>query len=215
MPKRSAGLLLFRKAGEEVLLAHPGGPLWARRDEGAWSIPKGEHGPDEDPLAVARREFEEELGAPPPDGDPLPLGTLVQPGRKVVSAFALAGEFDPASLRSNGFEMTLSSRVPDLINEHLAPWMSKWLGEHGLTIDDIQSWAVHPGGPRILRSVCDGLGIDPGSVDISREVLRDHGNMSSPTVLFILDRLRAADAPRPCVALGFGPGLMAEATLFV
>jgi len=91
-------------AGIEVLLVHPGGPFWARKDLGAWSIPKGEYSEAEDALAVARREFEEETGARP-QGEPLPLGELVQPGRKIVTAWALAGDFDPSTLRSNLFEM--------------------------------------------------------------------------------------------------------------
>ncbi|HKA81534.1 MAG TPA: NUDIX domain-containing protein [Xanthobacteraceae bacterium] len=106
MPKRSAGILMYRHgdAGIEVLLVHPGGPFWARKDLGAWSIPKGEYSEAEDALAVARREFEEETGARP-QGEPLPLGELVQPGRKIVTAWALAGDFDPSTLRSNLFEM--------------------------------------------------------------------------------------------------------------
>jgi predicted naringenin-chalcone synthase len=116
---------------------------------------------------------------------------------------------------NNGFVMSLSSRVPELIGTHLRPWMEAWLKESGFTIPDIQSWAVHPGGPRILSSTCKALDLDKDAVAVSREVLKEHGNMSSPTILFILKRLRDRNAPRPCVALGFGPGLMAEATLFV
>jgi len=116
---------------------------------------------------------------------------------------------------NNGFIMSLSSRVPELIGSHLRPWLSGWLDEQGLKVHDIKSWAVHPGGPRILGSVVKALEIARESVDVSKEVLKNHGNMSSPTILFILKRLRDRDAPRPCVALGFGPGLMAEATLFV
>ncbi|MCC6154308.1 MAG: type III polyketide synthase, partial [Candidatus Hydrogenedentes bacterium] len=116
---------------------------------------------------------------------------------------------------NNGFIMSLSSRVPELIGSHLRPWMEGWLQQHKLTLDDVKSWAVHPGGPRILGSVVKALNLTKDAVDVSREILRDHGNMSSPTILFILNRLREANAPRPCVALGFGPGLMAEATLFV
>jgi predicted NUDIX family NTP pyrophosphohydrolase len=105
MPKRSAGLLMYRGSGERlsVLLVHPGGPFWAKRDLGAWSIPKGEYPPDEEPLAAARREFEEETGMGA-RGDFRPLGELVQPGRKVVSAWAVEGDFDPATLVSNTFE---------------------------------------------------------------------------------------------------------------
>jgi predicted NUDIX family NTP pyrophosphohydrolase len=106
MPKRSAGILMYRRAGTgiEVLLVHPGGPFWAKKDLGAWSIPKGEYSADEEPLAVAVREFEEETGARP-RGDFLPLGELVQPGRKVVTAWALEGEFDVTALKSNLFEL--------------------------------------------------------------------------------------------------------------
>ena len=106
MPKRSAGILMYRcaDAGIEVLLVHPGGPFWARKDLGAWSIPKGEYSETEDGLAVARREFEEETGARV-QGEPLPLGELVQPGRKIVTAWALEGDFDPSKLQSNLFEM--------------------------------------------------------------------------------------------------------------
>ena len=106
MPKRSAGILMFRRRGGEieVLLMHPGGPFWAKRDAGAWSIPKGEYAQGEDALAVAKREFEEETGARP-DGKFLPLGEVVQAGGKIVTAWALEGDFDPATLTSNRFEL--------------------------------------------------------------------------------------------------------------
>ena len=107
MPKLSAGILLFRFAKSEplVLLVHPGGPFWKNKDEGAWSIPKGEYDEGEDPLAVARREFEEELGAPPPEGTYVPLGELRQSGGKLVTAFAVEGDFDLVLLKSNSFEI--------------------------------------------------------------------------------------------------------------
>ena len=103
---RSAGLLMFRRAaaGTEVLLAHPGGPFWARRDEASWTLPKGEIAPDEEPLAAARREFQEETGfesAPPF----LPLGELRQKSGKRISAWAFEGDADPARLVSLAFEM--------------------------------------------------------------------------------------------------------------
>jgi predicted NUDIX family NTP pyrophosphohydrolase len=103
---KSAGLLLFRETpeGVEVLLVHPGGPYWARKDDGAWSIPKGEFSDDEEPLAAARREFEEETGQGV-DGDFLPLESLRQPSGKLVLAWAVAGDFDPSVLRSNTFSM--------------------------------------------------------------------------------------------------------------
>ena len=107
MPKQSAGLLIYRQRGgvPEVFLVHPGGPFWAKKDAGAWSIPKGEYGAGEEPLAVAKREFEEELGVAPPDGDCLDLGEVVQPGRKRVRAFAIEGDCDVSALKSNTFEM--------------------------------------------------------------------------------------------------------------
>jgi predicted NUDIX family NTP pyrophosphohydrolase len=104
--KRSAGILMYRRRhGEvEVLLVHPGGPFWKNRDEGAWSIPKGLHEDDEDASLAARREFEEETGSRA-DGDLVALGSFGQPGGKVIAAFALEGDFDVASLRSNTFDM--------------------------------------------------------------------------------------------------------------
>ena len=103
----SAGLLLFRRAatGLEVLLVHPGGPLWARRDAGAWSIPKGEHAPGADPQAEARREFAEELGSAPPGPPWLDLGSVRQKSGKVVRAWAVEGDLDAAAARSATFEM--------------------------------------------------------------------------------------------------------------
>jgi predicted NUDIX family NTP pyrophosphohydrolase len=90
--------------GLEVLLVHPGGPFWAKKDLGAWSIPKGEYSEGDDPRAAAIREFTEETGAQP-RGELRPLGEVTQPGRKIVTAFALEGNFDPATLKSNTFEM--------------------------------------------------------------------------------------------------------------
>jgi predicted NUDIX family NTP pyrophosphohydrolase len=105
--KRSAGIVLYRRSAEglEVLLGHMGGPFWARKDAGAWSIPKGECEPDEESLAAARREFQEELGLPAPDGDLVELGEVRQSGGKVVTAWALAGDLDPADVVPGTFEM--------------------------------------------------------------------------------------------------------------
>ena len=113
-----------------------------------------------------------------------------------------------------GFEMTLSKQVPMLIEQELRPWLKDWLGSHGLVLDDIRSWAVHPGGPKILDGVAAALNLHADQLAESRAVLAEFGNMSSPTILFILERLRAEHAPCPCVALAFGPGLVVEAALF-
>jgi len=115
----------------------------------------------------------------------------------------------------HGFEMTLSARVPALIDRHLRSWLEGWLKENDLRIEDIRSWAVHPGGPRILDAVRKSLSLRKDALRLSEEVLADHGNMSSATILFILKRIWSEKAPRPCVALGFGPGLVAEAALFI
>ena len=118
------------------------------------------------------------------------------------------------SIKDHGFEMTLSKKVPTLIAEHLRPWLEAWLGQHQLDLGDIASWAIHPGGPRILSAVEESLDLASGSAWASHEIFQQYGNMSSPTVLFIIERLCRAGAARPCVALGFGPGLVAEAALF-
>jgi predicted NUDIX family NTP pyrophosphohydrolase len=108
--RHSAGIVLYRRAASrpghiEVLLGHPGGPYWATKDEGAWGIPKGEIEPDEEPLAVARREFEEETGHPAPVGGEIPLGEIRKKSGKVVTAWAVAGDLDPATAHSNTFPM--------------------------------------------------------------------------------------------------------------
>jgi predicted NUDIX family NTP pyrophosphohydrolase len=107
MPARSAGILLYRPRGDtfEVLLVHPGGPFFATRDLGAWSIPKGEYGPGEDPLTAAHREFEEELGSPPPHGPVIDLGQVRLKSSKLVRAWAMAGDLDVTTLRSNTCEL--------------------------------------------------------------------------------------------------------------
>ena len=108
MAVQSAGLLLHRQGADgtvELLLGHMGGPFWARKDDAAWSIPKGEHGPDDEPRAAAIREFTEEMGSPPPDGPLRELGSVKQSGGKVVTVFALAADFDAEHIVSNEFEM--------------------------------------------------------------------------------------------------------------
>jgi alpha-pyrone synthase len=113
----------------------------------------------------------------------------------------------------HGFEMTLSRGLPELISRNLGPWLEGWLERQGLRIGDVGSWAVHPGGPAILQAVENALVLPHAALATSRSVLEEYGNMSSPTVLFILDRLRAAGAKLPCVVLGFGPGVVAEVAL--
>ena len=133
-------------------------------------------------------------------------GTLLMP---------MSGDAMSWRIGDHGFHMTLSAEVPELIRTNLGGWLEGWLKDQGLGVDDVESWAVHPGGPRILDAVQDVLALENGVLDVSREVLRCHGNMSSPTVLFVLDRLRKAEAALPCVALAFGPGLVVEAMLVV
>lgn len=115
----------------------------------------------------------------------------------------------------HGFEMSLSPEVPAVIETSLRPWLAAWLSQQDLRIEDIASWGIHPGGPRILTACADSLQINRDHLKPSQEVLADLGNMSSPTILFILERLRRAPATLPCVALAFGPGLTIEAALFV
>jgi predicted NUDIX family NTP pyrophosphohydrolase len=122
MAKRSAGLLLYRRTtdGIEVLLAHPGGPLHARKD--VWGLPKGEYLQDEEPLAAAYREWEEEIGHAPPAGAALDLGEITQKGGKKVLAWALEGDLDPATVRSNLFGMQWQGRWQEFPEIDRAEW---------------------------------------------------------------------------------------------
>jgi len=132
MAKLSAGILLYRRHGAvlEVLLVHPGGPFWAKKDDGAWSIPKGEYEAGEDPLTAAKREFEEETGASMSavsHGDFLALTPIKQAGGKTVTAWSVAGDFDPSQLRSNVFEMEWppkSGRKKEFPEADRAAWFS-------------------------------------------------------------------------------------------
>ncbi|MBE0617868.1 MAG: NUDIX domain-containing protein [Proteobacteria bacterium] len=128
MAKKSAGLLLFREASGrlEVLLVHPGGPFWANKDEGAWSIPKGEFDEDEDPLEAAKREFREETGVTP-DGEMIPLEPIRQPSGKLVYAWAIKCDMDPAGLKSNTFRLEWppkSGRYRDFPEIDRAAWFT-------------------------------------------------------------------------------------------
>ncbi|QNI84950.1 putative chalcone/stilbene synthase [Synechococcus sp. PROS-7-1] len=117
-------------------------------------------------------------------------------------------------ITDHGFSMGLSPQVPQTVAQALRPWLDDWLGAWDLSPASITSWAMHPGGPRILTACGEVLELSPEQLQTSRAVLHDHGNMSSATVLFILQRLRHSANPGPCLALAFGPGLCAEAALF-
>jgi predicted NUDIX family NTP pyrophosphohydrolase len=125
----SAGILLYRHgaSGPEVLLGHMGGPFWARKDDGAWSLPKGEHGPDEEPLAVARREFEEETGSPVPAVDLVPLGECRVTRVKVLTVWACEGDLDAGACRSNTFQLEWpprSGRMQEFPEIDRAAWFA-------------------------------------------------------------------------------------------
>jgi len=116
---------------------------------------------------------------------------------------------------NHGFEMVLSSKVPEQIEHHLQPWLASWLQRNDFSIKDIASWAIHPGGPKILSSVGQALDLADNALEVSRKILSHHGNLSSATLLFILRQLIRQKSPRPVVALAFGPGLTAEVALFL
>jgi predicted NUDIX family NTP pyrophosphohydrolase len=129
MPKRSAALLLYRRRDEshEVLIAHMGGPFWAKKDARAWSIPKGEYEDGEDPLDAATREFHEEMGTRPPDGDVIALGECRQSSGKVITTYAVEGDFDLDGFRSNTFTMEWpkgSGTIREFPEVDRAAWVS-------------------------------------------------------------------------------------------
>jgi predicted NUDIX family NTP pyrophosphohydrolase len=129
MARRSAGIVLYRRSGRglEVLLVHPGGPLWARRDQGAWSIPKGEYADDEEPAAAARREFAEELGSPAPAELAIDLGEVRQRGGKLVRAWGAPGDLDATEIHSNTFPLEWpprSGRIRQFPEVDRAQWFA-------------------------------------------------------------------------------------------
>lgn len=142
----SAGLLLHRPdprgaGGVELLLGHMGGPFWARKDERAWSIPKGEHPPDEDPRDAAVREFTEELGSPPPTGVLRDLGSVRQRGGKIVTVFAVAGDFDADNIVSNEFTLQWpprSGRIQSFPEIDRAAWFDPDTARHKLVAGQVE-----------------------------------------------------------------------------
>lgn len=116
-------------------------------------------------------------------------------------------------ITDTGFRMILDRKVPRCIQTSVRPWITPWLESAGIRLEDIRSWAIHPGGPSVISAVRDGLGLDDSQCTASRIVLEDNGNMSSATLLFVLDALSNGKASGPAVALAFGPGLAGEAML--
>jgi predicted naringenin-chalcone synthase len=112
-----------------------------------------------------------------------------------------------------GFEMTLSARVPGRVGAGVRAWCEGWLDRYGLGVEAVRHWAVHPGGPKVLDATASGLGLSEDRLEVSRRVLRDVGNVSSVTVILILERMLRAGLRGPCVAMAFGPGLMMEGLL--
>lgn len=154
MPKRrSAGLLVHRGRGDrlEVLLVHPGGPAWVNRDAGAWSVPKGEYLEGEEPLTAARREFQEELGSAPPDGEAVDLGEIRQKSGKRVRAWAVAGDLDTAEVHSNTFQFEWPPRSGRLI-EIPEVDRAEWFGL------DVARQKINPGQVPLLDRLEQHLG---------------------------------------------------------
>jgi prepilin-type processing-associated H-X9-DG protein len=117
------------------------------------------------------------------------------------------------NIGDHGFQMTLSARVPDVIQSSLGTWLEGWLAGLGMERAQVAHWGIHPGGPRILQACVDALQLDPMAIETSKRVLSEFGNMSSPTILFIVERLIRQRTPGPWVLLAFGPGLTIEAAL--
>jgi predicted NUDIX family NTP pyrophosphohydrolase len=146
---------LGRPAGLQVLIAHMGGPFWGRKDAAAWSIPKGEYEPPEEPLAAARREFEEEMGSPPPAGDYLELGEARQGSGKIVTTFAVEGDYDVTAFSSNTFEMEWprgSGRIQEFPEMDRAAWVTP----------DVAEVKLVKGQLPILQALRDALAAAPG-----------------------------------------------------
>ncbi len=153
---------------------------------------------------------------PPPWWPPL-LRPEQRPALRVLASGStvIPGTAELMSWRigDHGFAMGLSPKVPAAVAAQLRPWLEDWLRERNLELGAIAAWALHPGGPRILQASADALGLAPEQIAESQGVLHEHGNMSSATILFILERLRRRGISGPWLALAFGPGLTVEAAL--
>lgn len=123
-------------------------------------------------------------------------------------------DFMTWDVRNSGFKMSLSNKLPNLIEEQIQDWLQGWLKKIGYQLEDIKSWAVHPGGPRILSSFQKAMQLPDEALSHSRHILQNFGNMSSPTVFFIIQRMIEQECQLPCVSVGFGPGITIEAALF-
>ncbi|VTS08584.1 type III polyketide synthase [Tuwongella immobilis] len=163
-------------------------------------------------VVLRGRDSEREMeGNPNPSQDIRPIWRLAATGSCVIpnSAGAMTWE-----IGDHGFEMTLSTKIPGLIGQHLRPWLDRWLERAGLSVAEVSSWAIHPGGPKILTAVEEILQLTREQTTVSWNVLKQHGNMSSATALYLFQRLRQQNAPMPMVSLGFGPGMAVEAVLW-
>lgn len=165
MKRQSTGLLLYRHSdkGLEVLLVHPGGPFWARKDKGAWSVPKGEYKEDEDPFAAAKREFAEETGQPAPEGEYIDLGEFSRKDGKTIKAWALNSEFDVNKIKSNTFEMEWppkSGQKQEFLEVDKAAWVaiSKAPGK------------MHKGQNVFIERLAERLGAEPDQPTGSQQV---------------------------------------------
>lgn len=150
--------------------------------------------------------------APPPESPPPPGGTPTIAGFGSTLFENSAGDMS-WRIGDHGFEMTLAASAPDTLRRVAREWVGSVLDANGLSRADVGAWAIHPGGPKIVQAVAEALELNEAQREPSLAVLREHGNMSSPTALFVLRRLWDAGAPRPWVALAFGPGLAAEAVV--
>lgn len=150
-----------------------------------------------------------------PSDSTAPSGSPAHWQLQSTGSLLIPGTADEMTWRigDHGFEMHLSPEVPRIIATTMTPWLHGWLERSGVNVEEIRSWAVHPGGPKVLDAVQDAIGLPGEALAASREVLSSNGNMSSATIGFILDRLSQRGEQGPCVALAFGPGLTVEAAL--